>query len=90
MDGGAWWATVHGVAKSRTRQGDFTIAKDILHDSDIQTNMCHRTNCFIVVLPLKYSFSIYLLQIGGKTLKLKNKVLVNYRTNFYVKLYLAQ
>jgi len=24
MDGGAWWATVHGVAKSRTRLRDFT------------------------------------------------------------------
>ena len=24
MDGGAWWATVHGVAKSRTRLDDFT------------------------------------------------------------------
>ena len=24
MDGGAWWATVHGVATSRTRQSDFT------------------------------------------------------------------
>ena len=24
MDRGAWWATVHGVAKSRTRLGDFT------------------------------------------------------------------
>ena len=24
MDGGAWWATVHGVAKSQTRLGDFT------------------------------------------------------------------
>ena len=23
MDRGAWWATVHGVAKSRTRLGDF-------------------------------------------------------------------
>ena len=23
MDGGAWWATVHGVAKSRTRLSDF-------------------------------------------------------------------
>ena len=22
MDGGAWWATVHGVAKSRTRLSD--------------------------------------------------------------------
>ena len=24
MDGGAWWATVHGVTKSRTRLRDFT------------------------------------------------------------------
>ena len=24
MDGGAWWATVHGVAKSRTPLRDFT------------------------------------------------------------------
>ena len=24
MDGGAWWATVHGVAKSQTRVSDFT------------------------------------------------------------------
>ena len=25
MDGGAWWATVCGVAKSRTRLSDFTL-----------------------------------------------------------------
>ena len=24
VDGGAWWATIHGVAKSRTRLNDFT------------------------------------------------------------------
>ena len=24
MDGGAWWATVHGVTKSQTRLSDFT------------------------------------------------------------------
>ena len=24
MDGGAWWAAVHGVAKSQTRLRDFT------------------------------------------------------------------
>ena len=24
MDGGAWWATVHGVAKSRKRLSDFS------------------------------------------------------------------
>ena len=25
MVGGAWWATVHGVAKSRTRLSNFTL-----------------------------------------------------------------
>ena len=25
MDGGAWWATVHGVAESQTRLSDFTL-----------------------------------------------------------------
>ena len=24
MDGGAWWATVHGVTKSKTQLSDFT------------------------------------------------------------------
>ena len=24
MDGGAWWAAVHGVARSRTQLSDFT------------------------------------------------------------------
>ena len=26
MDGGAWWAAVHEVAKSRTRLSDFTFS----------------------------------------------------------------
>ena len=26
MDGGAWWAAVHGVAKSRTGLSDFTFS----------------------------------------------------------------
>ena len=29
MDGGAWWAVVHGVAKSRTRLSDFTFPFDV-------------------------------------------------------------
>ena len=31
MDGGAWWATVHGVAKSQTRLSDFTFTYLILY-----------------------------------------------------------
>ena len=29
MDGGAWWATVHGVAKSRTRLSAFPLRRDM-------------------------------------------------------------
>ena len=28
MDRGAWWATVHGVAKSQTQLSDFTFTFD--------------------------------------------------------------
>ena len=36
MDRGAWWATVYGVAKSRTRLSDFTHSLDsILKSRDI-------------------------------------------------------
>ena len=31
MDRGAWWATVHGVAKSRTRLSDFTHSLSLLY-----------------------------------------------------------
>ena len=30
MDGGAWWATVHGVARNRTRLSDFTLSPSIV------------------------------------------------------------
>ena len=30
MDGGAWWATVHGVAKSRTRLSDFAFVAQLV------------------------------------------------------------
>ena len=30
MDGGAWWATVHGVAKSWTRLSDFRCNSDVI------------------------------------------------------------
>ena len=31
MDGGAWWAAVHGVAKSRTRLSDFLSLFTFVH-----------------------------------------------------------
>ena len=33
MDGGAWWATVHGVAKSRTQLSDFRFLDIIIFSS---------------------------------------------------------
>ena len=42
MDGGAWWATVHGVEKSWTRLSNFThslvdyITKKMVKDTDKQ------------------------------------------------------
>ena len=43
MDGGAWWATVHGVTKSRTRLSDFHFhwAWTVL-DSETQSFRVHR------------------------------------------------
>ena len=35
MDGGAWWATVHGIAKSWTRLSNFTFTS--LHSLLINT-----------------------------------------------------
>ena len=34
VDGGAWWATVHGVAKSQIRLNDFTLEESIFHLRD--------------------------------------------------------
>ena len=31
MDRGAWWAMVHGVAKSQTQLSDYTMAMWLLH-----------------------------------------------------------
>ena len=35
MDGGAWWATVHGVTKSWTQLSDFTTSQHILSAFDM-------------------------------------------------------
>ena len=45
MDGGAWWAAVHGIAKSQTQLSDFTFL------SFPKNKICH---CF-------HGFPIYLL-----------------------------
>ena len=43
MDGGAWWATVHGVAKSRTRLSDFTFT---FHFHALEKEMATHSSAF--------------------------------------------
>ena len=41
MDGGAWWAAVHGVAKSQTRLSDFTFT---FHFPALEKEMATRSS----------------------------------------------
>ena len=40
MDGGAWWATVHGVAKSRTQLSSFSLLP--WDSSETASDICGR------------------------------------------------
>ena len=42
MDGGAWWATVHGVTKNRTRLSDFTFT---FHFHALEKEMATHSQC---------------------------------------------
>ena len=43
MDGGAWWAAVHGVAKSQTRLSDYTFT---FHFHALEKEMAtHSSSC---------------------------------------------
>ena len=48
MDGGAWWAAVHGVAKSRTRLGDFTFP---FHFHALEKEMATHSNVLAWRIP---------------------------------------
>ena len=50
MDGGTWWATVHGVAKSQTRLSGFTF----FH---FQVRAAQVTRCLASVLTAQLSAS---------------------------------
>ena len=51
MDGGAWLATVHGVAKSRTRLSGFTITIKRLSTAQMETAI-NPSTCFCPAGPL--------------------------------------
>ena len=48
MDGGAWWAVVHGVAKSRTRLSDFTFT---FHFHALQKEMGPHSSVLALKIP---------------------------------------
>ena len=48
MDGGAWWATVHGVAKSRTWLSDFTF---IFHFHEMEKEMATHSSVLALRIP---------------------------------------
>ena len=48
MDGGAWWATVHGVTKSLTRLSDFTFT---FHFSALEKEMATHSSMLAWRMP---------------------------------------
>ena len=48
MDGGAWWAAVHGVAKSRTRLSNFTF---IFHSHALKKEMATHSSVLALRIP---------------------------------------
>ena len=48
MDGGAWWAAVHGVAKSQTRLNDFTFT---FHFHVLEKEMATHSNILAWRIP---------------------------------------
>ena len=48
MDGGAGWAAAHGVAKSRTRLGDFTFT---FHSHALEKEMAARSSVLAWRIP---------------------------------------
>ena len=48
MDGGAWWAAAHGVAKSQTRLSDFTF---IFHFHALEKEMAPHSSALAGKIP---------------------------------------
>ena len=48
MDGGAWWAAVHGVARSRTQLSDFTFT---LHFHALEKEMATYSRVLALRIP---------------------------------------
>ena len=58
MDGGAWWATVHGVVMSWTRLSDFTFTF-----IKMKIRQPHSANYTVIVQALYYLFSSFEIRV---------------------------
>ena len=62
MDGGAWWAAVHGVTKSRTRLSDFTFT---FHFHALENEMA--THASVLAWRIPGTGSLEACRLGGHT-----------------------
>ena len=71
MDRGAWWATVHGVAKCRTRLSNFT-----LHSSKAQQSPLKVTGLTRILTSFELKIKEnprHFLFLGSRTLSVKSE-----------------
>ena len=62
MDGGAWWAAVHGVAKSRTQLSDFTFT---FHFYALEKEMAMHSS--VLALRIPGTESLVCCRLWGRT-----------------------
>ena len=66
MEGGAWWAIVHGVAKGRTRLSDFYvfyvkdnyfyICTECFYEGDMCVCVCIHTSTYVCIYISTFSY----------------------------------
>ena len=75
MGGGAWWATIHRVTKSRTRLSDFTFTFILLLGRKTMTNLDSILKSRDITLPIKIHlvkamvFSVVMYECESWTIK---------------------
>ena len=85
MDRGAWWATVHGVAKSRTRLSDFTFTLTfILIICSVRQHSIGASEKGPTPLPVHPWWSVCIFGIHTHNVYMFMHILVlGYRSNMY-------
>ena len=63
MDGGAWWAAVHGVAEGRTRLSNFTFT---FHFPALEKEMATHSSVLAWIDSLEMMLMLGKMKAGGK------------------------